>query len=78
MTIKEAYDRKVLLQRLEDKGLVHAEEALTDLLEITFQWLQESAAKSKTPYDDMGLVILPPLKSFALGKIDEVDNLDNA
>ncbi len=71
--MEKAYDLKELGKILKDKGLDLAEDALKIVAESTFDWVEESAKISPTPYDDMGLVVLPQLKKLAFEKIDKID-----
>ena len=71
--MEKAYDIKELGKKLKDKGLDLAEDASALVLESVLDWVAESAAISKTPYDDMATVIIPPLKAFALNQIDKID-----
>lgn len=69
----KAYDLKVLSKNLKDRGLDLAEESLKLVAEELFAWVEESAKISTTPYDDMGLIILPQLKKLALDQVDKID-----
>ena len=71
--MEKAYDLKVLGEKIKAKGLDLAEDALEIVVEELFQWVEESAKASKSPYDDMGLVVLPQLKKLALEQVDKVD-----
>ena len=71
--MEKAYDLKDLGSKLKDKGLDIAEESLNIVVEELFVWVEESAKLSATPYDDMGLLVLPQLKKFALDAIDKID-----
>lgn len=68
-----AYDIKALLEKLKGRGLDLAEEAAKIVVEETFGWVEESAKLSKTPFDDMGLIVLPQLKALALAGVDRLD-----
>lgn len=69
----EAYDVKLLLEKLKGQGLEIAEESAKVLLNGVFEWVEESAQKSPNPYDNMALVILPQLKKFALEAADKIN-----
>lgn len=71
--MEKAYDLKNLLERLKDKGLDLAEDAAEIIVNETFDWVEDSAKMSETPYDDMGLVVLPKLKELALEGVDKID-----
>lgn len=69
----KAYDLKVLAEKLKGKGLDLAEEGAKIAVEGIFEWVEESAKISATPYDDMGAIVLPQLKKFALEQVDKID-----
>lgn len=69
----KAYDAKVLLEKLKEEGLEIAEDGAAALVTVLLDWVAAEAPKSKTPYDDMALVIIPPLKKFILEQIDKID-----
>jgi len=71
--MEKAYDLKALGEILKSKGLDLAEDAVKIIAESTFDWVEESAKLSETPYDDMGLVVLPQLKKLAFESIDKID-----
>lgn len=70
---KKAYDIKELTAKLMRRGLVLAEDAAEIIVEETFDWIQESAPISATPYDDMLVVIVPPVKKMILDEVDKID-----
>jgi len=74
---KKAYDFKLLLEHLKGEGLEIAEESVKILLEGVFKWLEESAVISETPYDDMGMIVLPQLKKLILEKAEDINKADN-
>lgn len=69
----KAYDLKVLGQRLKAKGLVEVEDAAEGIYTELKAWIEESAVISKTPYDNMALIIFPQLDSLILPAIDKID-----
>lgn len=71
--MEKAYDIKALADRLKSRGLDIAEEAAKIMVEETLLWVEESAKLSATPYDDMGLIVLPQLKKLALDAVDKID-----
>lgn len=75
--MEKAYDKKVLLEKLKARGLDVAEEAVVIMIEETLAWVEESAPISKTPYDDMALIIIPPLKKLAIDTADKIDGVDD-
>lgn len=73
--MEKAYDVKVLADKLKGRGLDVAEEAAKVIIEETLNWVEESAKLSATPYDDMGLIVLPKLKEIALKEADKIDGI---
>lgn len=71
--MEKAYDVKVLAEKLKGRGLDVAEEAAKIIVEEALAWVEESAKLSATPYDDMGLIVVPQLKKLALAQIDKID-----
>lgn len=71
--MEKAYDVKDLAAKLKGRGLDVAEEAAKVIIEETFGWVEESAKLSATPYDDMGLIVLPKIKELALAAADKID-----
>ena len=70
---KKAYDLGDLGSKLKDAGLELAEGAAKKAVVAIFEWVQESAKLSATPYDDMALVVLPKLQEFILSEVDKID-----
>ncbi len=77
MSEKKAYDAKLLLESLKSEGLEIAEESAKILINGIFNWLEESADLSETPYDDMAKVVYPQLKKMAMDKAEEINKADN-
>ena len=73
MEMEKAYDVKVLMAALKSRGLDLAEEALMIVLEESSEWFEVSAKLSKTPYDDMALIVMPQIKKIAAEQIDKID-----
>lgn len=71
--MEKAYDLKILGERLKAKGLVVAEDAAEEIYKETKDWIEESARLSKTPYDDMALIVFPQLDNLVLPQIDKID-----
>lgn len=69
----KAYDVSDLVVRLKGKGLDIAEEGAKLATVEVFAWLEDSAKLSATPYDNLGLVILPLIKDLALQAADKID-----
>ncbi len=68
-----AYDVSVLAAKLKAHGLDIAEEAVRDVVEDVFSWVEDSVKESTTPYDDILLGILPVVKSEVLKRVDTID-----
>ena len=71
--MEKAYDVKVLLEKLKDRGLDLAEEAAVIVVEEVCDWVVESAAVSATPFDDVAAVVMPALKKEAVKLADKID-----
>lgn len=71
--MEKAYDVNALIEGLKDKGLDIAEDSAKVIAESVFNWIEESAKVSETPYDDMALLVLPQLKKLAFEQIDKID-----
>lgn len=71
--MEKAYDIKDLGARLKDSGLDLAEDAAVIVIEKMFEWIEESAKMSASPYDDMALLIMPQLKDLAMKQADKID-----
>jgi hypothetical protein len=76
--MEKAYDVKELMNKLKGRGLNLGEDAAKGLLEDVLGWVEESAKLSATPYDDMGLIVLPKLKEMALAQIDKIDGVSGS
>jgi hypothetical protein len=70
---KKAYDIANLAIKLKDQGLELAEESAELILKATFEWLEESAKLSATPYDDMAMIVIPQVKNFISKAVDKID-----
>lgn len=72
--MNKAYDIKLLGEKLKEQGLDLAEEGVKSAAVAVFNWIEESAKLSPTPYDDMGIAIaLPKMKEEAFKAIDHID-----
>ena len=71
--MEKAYDIGGLVAVLKSKGLDLAEDGAKIVAESVFEWIEESAKLSASPYDDMALIVLPQLKKLALSEIDKID-----
>ena len=67
------YNVKKLGARLKSKGLIVAEDAAEVILEETCEWLKEEALESKTPLDDILIVLLPVIKPIIDKQVDKID-----
>lgn len=76
--MEKAYDLKVLVDKLKVRGLNLGEDAAKGIIEDTLAWVEESAKLSATPYDDMGLIVLPKLKEMALAQVDKIDGVSGS
>lgn len=75
--MEKAYDFKGLLDELQGQGVEIAEESAKILVESLFNWLEESASLSATPYDDLLKVVYPQVKALALEAADNINPKDN-
>ena len=71
--MEKAYDPKDLVAKLKERGLDVAEEAAKVVIESVFDWLDESADASPTPYDNLLKALYPTIKAEALKAVDKID-----
>ena len=71
--MEKAYDIKDLGEKLKGAGLPVVEGAAEVVLEKVVAWIKESAMISKTPYDDMAMVILPLIEEKIKKEINKID-----
>lgn len=71
--MEKAYDIKDLEEKLKAVGLPVVEGAAEVVLEKVIAWIKESAMISKTPYDDMAMVILPLIEEKIKKEINKID-----
>lgn len=71
--MEKAYDIKDLGEKLKAAGLPVVEGAAEVVLEKVIAWIKESAMISKTPYDDMTMVILPLIEEKIKKEINKID-----
>lgn len=71
--MEKAYDIKDLGEKLKAAGLPVVEGAAEVVLEKVIAWIKESAMISKTPYDDMAMVILPLIEGKIKKEINKID-----
>lgn len=74
--MEKAYDLKDLGKKLSDAGLPVLEDVAEKVLENVVAWLKESAALSKTPYDDMALVVLPLIEEKIKKEINKINKIE--
>lgn len=69
----KAYDLAALVAKLKLRGLDVGEEVAKGIFEDGLDWLVESALVSKTPFDDLAVGLVVPLKAQVLAAIDKID-----
>lgn len=74
--MEQAYDLKVLVDKLKARGLELTEETAKGAIVDVCDWLEQSAKVSKTPWDDVALVVLPQAKVMALGAAEKINPAD--
>lgn len=67
-----AFNLGSLESKLKEKGLPQIEGLAKACVEAVFEWVEESVKASESKVDDFAVAVLPPLKSFILGKIDGI------
>lgn len=78
MEMKEAYDVKELGKKLKAKGLASSEDLAEEVVKEVLVWVKDSATKSRTPYDDILIAVIPQIEKYALEFVDNIDKSDNA
>lgn len=76
--MKEAYDFKVLGERLKAKGLIQAEEMAEDAVVVVVSWLKESAILSPNKYDDLLAAAYPLLEAQLQEQAEKISDHDAA
>jgi len=71
--MEKPFDLKALEAKLKEKGLPQVEGLARGVVEAVFEWSEESVKASPSKLDDLALVVIPPLKSLILSKVDEID-----
>lgn len=71
--MEQAYDLKVLAERLKEAGLIEGEDMALQAYSIMKVWLKESAQVSATPFDNMVMPFIDQLDGFVLPQIDKID-----
>lgn len=67
------YSLSDLGARLKAKGLIQAEELVTDVYAEVKLWLKESAKMTETPFDDMALSFEAAIDNVVVPFIDKID-----
>ncbi len=57
--LEKAFDVKELAAQLQKYGLIVAEEAVIDVVEVSLSWLVDSARASENPYDNVIEMVIP-------------------
>lgn len=73
----QAYDVKALVEKAKKHGVDLAEDAAKAAVVTVFEWFEESAKLSATPFDDVALVMVPQLKKAVLEALDKLDGEDD-
>lgn len=73
MTMAEAYDYKLFVEKLKARGLENAEKLAGEIYVDFKTWIKESAAKSATPVDDVAANFVDQLDAIVLPQIDKID-----
>lgn len=71
--MEKAYDVKALTEKAKAKGLDLAEDAAMHLVDIVFEWLDESADLSENVYDDILKSVYPLAKAEIKKAVDKLD-----
>lgn len=72
------YDLKLLLERLEARGLKLAEDGAVMVIEEVFDWAAAEAIKSENKIDDVIAALLPMIKPVIISElVDQIDGEDN-
>jgi hypothetical protein len=68
----KAYDLKDLGERLKSVGMPVLEETVEQVVKEVFKWLNDSAAVSATPYDNMLALVYPQIEKLILDKAEQI------
>lgn len=71
--MEKAYDLKDLAEKAKAKGLDIAEDAAVHLIDVVFDWLDESAGMSENVYDDILRSVYPLARAEAKKAADKID-----
>ena len=72
--MENAYDLKVLVDRLKENGLDLAEDAAKEIVEVVIQFIIDSAQGSDNKVDDILVGLLLSAKPWVMEQIDKIDN----
>lgn len=76
--MSKAYSLKLLVSKLKEKGLDVTEDMAIVLVEVLFDWAQESAKVSSTKIDDFVALFYPKVKKLILEDlVDQIDGKDD-
>lgn len=70
--MENAYDLKVLGEKLAKEGLAGGEQAAAKAYKALKEWFAESAALSKNPFDDMIVMVIPQIDAVVIPQIDKI------
>ena len=73
LSMREAYSLRDLEDKLKAKGLPEVEDLAEKSYEAFKEWVRESALKSKTPYDDIGIPFISYVDAIVDPAIDGID-----
>lgn len=65
--------KKELVDKLKEKGLVVAEDAVEDLIKVLFEVGKDAIIASENKYDDFLLAVLPKAEEMLLELADKID-----
>jgi TRAP-type C4-dicarboxylate transport system substrate-binding protein len=65
--------KKVLVEKLKDKGMDIAEDAAKDVIEAVFETAEEVVKETENKYDDLLMAAFPAAKAALLELADKID-----
>ncbi len=68
-----AYDPKMLVEKMKNEGLDIAEDAAGKVFMSVMSWMKESAVASENKIDDMIVGLMPPVEAYVMEQIDKID-----
>lgn len=74
--VKKAYDVKELVAKLKAQGVELGEEAAKIVVNETLDWVVESAPLSKTPLDDVLVIVVPAVKPSIMKQLEKINPAD--